>query len=198
MWPLFTSAYIVGFVYVLHGKNVCRNTCNDGGCDYTDESGTYKGCDCSISNESRIGNECESYKTDCKSSNASIVCQNNGRCVQAMEFAYCDCPKSYFGMMCEHSVKTCEYTYRSLVVHAVNGGKDGQTGPLIRAVPKGSSWGIVPPLVNITVRKLDIHSPRLIMIVLFSDFRLLIQNFKPILQLRCSKQLCGPLVLFFV
>lgn len=99
MW-LFTFTSI-SFVYILHGINVCRNECNDGGCAYKDKQGVFKGCDCRVSSGSQTGDTCESFANACETYNEP-PCQNNGKCVPSNDFLYCDCPAGYFGSQCEY------------------------------------------------------------------------------------------------
>lgn len=97
MW-LFTFIFI-GLIYYLYGSNICQSSCNDGGCAYTDKTGVYRGCDCSISKERQTGNECESYVNAC---GKNSPCENNGKCVTSMGDWYCDCPNNYFGVQCKY------------------------------------------------------------------------------------------------
>jgi len=96
---------------ILHSTNVCRNTCNDGGCEYTDKKDNSKKCDCQISKGLRTGDECEVYVDACENNNFP-PCQNNGKCVSSLGYAYCDCPIGYNGphSQCKYS----KYLYRYL------------------------------------------------------------------------------------
>lgn len=90
-------AFLWSFVCFSRCVNVCRDECNDGGCAYTDESGTYKGCDCHPTN--RTGSECESFVDACGSETFK-PCKNGGKCVSSLGSAYCDCPTGYHGSKC--------------------------------------------------------------------------------------------------
>lgn len=106
MWPLMLA--LIGFAHTVHSINVCRNTCNDGGCDYTDKEGKYKGCDCQFSKDHRTGNECERFVNACEKQTKKQTCQNGGKCVSSLRFTYCDCPIDYKGMRCNHQ-RNSEY-----------------------------------------------------------------------------------------
>lgn len=108
MW-LFTLV-IISFMEIVYGEYECRNTCNDGGCEYTDKKATTK-CKClNGSNIFRTGKQCESYIDQCKGSKDAInssynqvelPCKNNGKCVSILGFSYCDCAIGYHGSFCD-------------------------------------------------------------------------------------------------
>lgn len=99
MWLLMLK--LIGFANILHCINVCRNTCNDGGCDYTDNNGTYKGCDCRFSKDRRTGDNCEHFVNACEM-HTYPPCRNGGKCVPSLDFSYCDCPIDYIGPQCNY------------------------------------------------------------------------------------------------
>lgn len=111
MW-LFTFTFI-GFIYNLYGVNVCQSSCNDGGFLYTEKGGVNKVCDCSISDGHQIGNECESYVDACKNISP---CLNNGTCVSALGYWYCDCPDHYTGQNC-NIYHNGEYAYIACMIY---------------------------------------------------------------------------------
>lgn len=102
MLPFTLLAFICSFATNSHSMYVCRNTCNDGGCEYANGGGTSKGCYCPIPGGSRTGNDCESYGDACENKIVTRPpCKNGGKCVSSLGFPHCDCPVHYFGTECD-------------------------------------------------------------------------------------------------
>lgn len=99
---LLLTLIIISFLsYFVHNLNVCRDNCNDEGCAYTDKQGTYKGCDCWPSNDSHIGNECETIKDICyKNTHYFNTCSVNGKCKSYYGIKYCHCNVNRTGDYC--------------------------------------------------------------------------------------------------
>lgn len=117
MW-LFTLI-VISFMEFVYGEYECRNTCNDGGCEYTDKKGATI-CKCLNGSDTfRIGKHCESYIDQCKGSKDAInysysiielPCKNNGKCVSTLGFSHCECTIGHHGSFC--SFKNDPSNYR--------------------------------------------------------------------------------------
>lgn len=97
------AIFICGLAGYSRGAYVCENTCNDGGCEYAkDGGGAPKECYCPIPEGWRTGKNCESYGDACAVKTVQAApCKNDGKCVSALGFPYCDCPARYYGTKCQ-------------------------------------------------------------------------------------------------
>ncbi|VVC36587.1 PKD/REJ-like domain,EGF-like domain [Cinara cedri] len=92
--------------------HVCQTTCNDGGCEFTERGNVSKGCFCPISDSSRALKICESYRDACTNEIVRYPpCKNDGKCVTALGFPYCDCPINDSEIQCDGFDNKLDRTY---------------------------------------------------------------------------------------